>query len=229
MGVYDNYQRVREEVAAACAAAGRSEDSVTLVVISKTFPPSAINEAISAGATDIGENYVQEFLKKREEIDSSATLHFTGHLQSNKAKSIVGKVALIQSVDRLSLAQEIDRQAQKQGLMQRVLLEVNMGEESSKSGASFDQVEELAYGIAALPGLELCGFMSIPPHAESAGDSVPYFERLYHLFLDMKQKKIDNTNICILSMGMSSDFKEAIACGATMVRVGTAIFGSRQY
>ena len=229
MGIYDNVKRVREEIAAACAASGRSEDSVTLVAVSKTFPPCAINEAISAGAADIGENYVQEFLKKYKEIDPSATLHFIGHLQSNKAKSVVGNVSLIHSVDRLSLAQEIHRQAQKQGLRQRVLIEVNVGDEASKSGVPFDQAEELTYRIAELPGLELCGFMAIPPHAESGLDSVPYFERLYHLFLDMKRKKIDNTNICVLSMGMSGDYKEAIACGATMVRVGTAIFGPRQY
>ena len=112
---------------------------------------------------------------------------------------------------------------------QRVLLEVNAGGEASKSGASFEQADELAHEIALLPGLELAGLMSIPPHADSPAQTVPYFERLYHLFLDMQQKKIDNTNICVLSMGMSGDYREAIACGSTMVRIGTAIFGPRSY
>ena len=177
----------------------------------------------------MGENYVQEFVQKREEIDDRARLHFIGHLQSNKAKLVVGKVSLIQSVDRLSLAQELNRLAEKSGLRQRVLLEVNVGGEASKSGAPFEAVDELAHQIALLPGLELMGLMSIPPHGETSAQSVPYFERLYHLFLDMQHKKIDNTSICVLSMGMSGDYREAIACGSTMVRVGTAIFGPRNY
>ncbi len=229
MSIYDNLSRVKEGIAAACAAAGRPEQDVTLVAVSKTFAPAAINEAIAAGATDVGENYVQEFVQKREEIDDRARLHFIGHLQSNKAKLVVGKVSLIQSVDRLSLAQELNRLAEKSGLRQRVLLEVNVGGEASKSGAPFEAVDELAHQIALLPGLELMGLMSIPPHGETSAQSVPYFERLYHLFLDMQHKKIDNTSICVLSMGMSGDYREAIACGSTMVRVGTAIFGPRNY
>lgn len=229
MSISDNLKRVREGIASACAAAGRDESEVTLIAVSKTFPPEAVNEAVAAGVLDVGENYVQEFVQKREHIDPRARLHFIGHLQSNKAKFVVGKVELIQSVDRLSLARELSRLAQREGVRQRVLLEVNAGGEASKSGASFEQADELAHEIALLPGLELAGLMSIPPHADSPAQTVPYFERLYHLFPDMQQKKIDNTNICVLSMGMSGDYREAIACGSTMVRIGTAIFGPRSY
>ncbi|MBQ2697401.1 MAG: YggS family pyridoxal phosphate-dependent enzyme [Clostridia bacterium] len=225
MSIYDNVMRAREGVAAACAAAGRPESEVTLMAVSKTFPAEVVNEAIAAGITDVGENYVQEFVGKREGIDPAARLHFIGHLQSNKAKLVVGKVDLIHSVDRLSLAKELSRLAVRDGVTQGILMEINVGGEESKSGASFEGAMELAEQIATLPGLKLRGLMTIPP---ADGAARGHFERLYQLFLDMKQKKLDNTDISVLSMGMSGDYREAIACGSTVVRLGTAIFGPRQ-
>ena len=227
MSITDNILKVREGIVSACAAAGRNEDEITLVAVSKTRTAEEINQAVAAGAVNIGENYVQELLGKIDGIDPAAALHFIGHLQSNKAKQLVGRVELIQSVDRLSLAQEISRQAERRGVCQRILLEINAGEEQGKAGISFDAAMELAHQLAELPHLKLCGVMSIPPHLEESTKIQPFFERLYHLFLDIAHKKIDNTDICILSMGMSGDYREAIACGSNMVRVGTAIFGPR--
>jgi pyridoxal phosphate enzyme (YggS family) len=223
--------RVREGIAAAAAACGRSERDITLVAVSKTFGADKINEAVAAGALDIGENYVQEFTEKLARIDKAATLHFIGHLQSNKAKSVVGKVKYIQSCDRMSLASEIERQAEKLGIVQEVLIEINAGNETSKSGVSIEQASDLIDQVAQLPHICVCGLMAIPPHYDDPTASRLHFERLYQLFLDMSGKKTDNStiNMSVLSMGMSGDYEEAIRCGSTMVRVGTAIFGQRIY
>lgn len=231
MGIYDNVMRVREGIAAAAAACGRSEKDITLVAVSKTFGADKINEAVAAGALDIGENYVQEFVEKLPLIEKAATLHFIGHLQSNKARNVVGEVRLIQSCDRMSLAEEIERQAQKLGITQNVLIEINAGNEVSKSGVSIEEASELIDQVAELPHIRICGLMAIPPHYNDPAASRPHFERLYKLFLDMRSKKTDNStiNMSVLSMGMSGDYEEAIRCGSTMVRVGTAIFGQRIY
>ena len=231
MGIYDNVMRVREGIAAAAAACGRSEKDITLVAVSKTFGADKINEAVAAGALDIGENYVQEFVEKLPLIEKAATLHFIGHLQSNKAKNVVGKVKYIQSCDRMSLAEEIERQAEKLDLIQDVLIEINAGNEASKSGVLVEEAEELVLRVGELPHIRVQGLMAIPPHVDDPAASRPHFERLYKLFLDIGSKKSDNStiNMSVLSMGMSGDYEEAIRCGSTMVRVGTAIFGQRIY
>jgi len=231
MAIYDNVMRVREGIAAAAAAAGRCEKDITLVAVSKTFNADKINEAVAAGASNIGENYVQEFVEKLPLIDKAATLHFIGHLQSNKARNVVGKVKYIQSCDRMSLAQEIERQAEKLGILQDVLIEINAGNEASKSGVTMEESEELIFRIGELPHIRVQGLMAIPPHVGDPAASRPHFERLYKLFLDIGSKKSDNStiNMSVLSMGMSGDYEEAIRCGSTMVRVGTAIFGQRIY
>ncbi|HWQ50428.1 MAG TPA: YggS family pyridoxal phosphate-dependent enzyme, partial [Terriglobales bacterium] len=179
MGIYDNVMRVREGIARAAAAAGRPEGDITLVAVSKTFGADRINEAISAGITDIGENYVQEFTEKLPQIDKSATLHFIGHLQSNKARQVVGKVKYIQSCDRMSLAGEIERQAEKLGIVQDVLIEVNAGNEASKSGVSIEGAQDLIFQLGELPHIRVCGLMAIPPHDDNPGACRPHFERLY--------------------------------------------------
>ncbi|HWP80572.1 MAG TPA: YggS family pyridoxal phosphate-dependent enzyme [Candidatus Acidoferrum sp.] len=231
MGIYDNVMRVREGIARAAAAAGRPKGDITLVAVSKTFGADKINEAVAAGALDIGENYVQEFTEKLPQIDKSATLHFIGHLQSNKVRHVVGKVKYIQSCDRMSLAGEIERQAEKLGIVQDVLIEVNAGNEASKSGVSIEGAQDLIFQLGELPHIRVCGLMAIPPHNDDPAASRLHFERLYHLFLDIRGKKTDNSTnqMSILSMGMSGDYEEAIRCGSNMVRVGTAIFGQRTY
>ena len=231
MGVYDNVMTVKEGMANAAVAAGRSLDKITLVAVSKTFDAPLINEAVKAGVYDIGENYVQEFLAKVSGIDKNAKIHFIGHLQSNKVKSIMGKVQCIQSCDRVSLAKEINKHAEKIGVVQNVLIEVNAAGEAAKSGVNISNAVEVALEIAELQNIRVCGLMSIPPHFNNPASTRPYFERLYNLFLDIESKKTDNSNIkmSVLSMGMSGDYKEAIKCGSTMVRVGTAIFGQRNY
>ncbi len=231
MSIYENVMRVREGITAAAAAAGRPAEEITLVAVSKTFGADKINEAVSAGVSDIGENYVQEFMEKLGDIDRAATLHFIGHLQSNKAKHVVGKVKYIQSCDRMSLACEIERQAEKLGIVQNVLIEINAGNEASKSGVPVEAAEDLVFHVGELPHIRVQGLMAIPPNFGDPAASRPHFERLYKLFLDIGSKKTDNStiNMSVLSMGMSGDYEEAIRCGSTMVRVGTAIFGQRIY
>ena len=224
MSICSNVLRIREGIASACAKAGRPEQDVSLVAVSKSRTAEEINEVVSAGVLDIGESYAQELMGKIGHINSEARMHFIGRLQSNKARQVVGRAVLLQSVDRLSLAQEISRLAQARDLVQPILLQVGFGE-ASKGGVSFAQTNELACQIAALPAVKLIGLMSIPPISADISRLISGFERLYHQFVDIMHRKYDNTDIHVLSMGMSSDYREAIACGSTMIRVGTALFG----
>ncbi len=228
--IRDNLSRIRERIALAAQSAGRGERDVRLMAVSKTVPPEPINFAISCGVDLIGENRVQEFLAKKPELNlSGVTAHLIGHLQTNKVKSIVGQVDLIQSVDSLRLAQEIGKEAQKQGVAQQLLLEVNIAGERSKFGFAPQELPEAAAEIAEMGGVFVRGLMCVPPLDAEKAELRQYFTGMQRLFLDIEAKKLDNISMCILSMGMSGDFEEAVQCGSTLVRVGSAIFGDRHY
>ena len=229
MSIRENIGRVREEIAAAAKAAGRNPEEITLVGASKMNDAAACREAVAAGLDALGENRVQELLKKYdEEAYTGAPLHFIGHLQRNKVRQIVGKVDLIQSVGSLELLAEIQRCAEKLGMVQDVLLEVNIGGEESKSGFAPDAVYAAAEQALELPNIRVLGLMTIPPVEVEPGDSTQYFEKVRALYVDINSNLFHNKLEC-LSMGMSGDFAQAICAGATMVRVGTAIFGARHY
>jgi PLP dependent protein len=219
------WQEVQARVAAACARAGRSAADVTIIAVSKTHPVAAVREALAAGAIDFGENYAQELVTKAAEIAAAPgpRWHFIGRLQRNKAKLIAGKVALVHAVDSVELAEELARRAG--GIMQPILLAVNLAGEASKGGVSAEAAPAIGRALAEVAGCSLDGLMTMPPPADDAEASRPYFRGLAEL-RDQLAGQLARP-LPILSMGMSHDFEVAIACGATHVRIGTAIFGSR--
>ena len=228
MSIAENIGEIRRRMAEAAKAAGR-EDPILLVGASKMNDADACRQAIAAGIDALGENRVQELLGKYEQgAYEGAPLHFIGHLQRNKVRQIVGKVSLIHSVSSLELLDEIQRQAEKQGITQAVLLEVNIGGEESKSGFAPEELEAAARHAAELPNLSLEGLMTIPPIQTVPHENLPYFREVYRLYIDIGEKVFHN-KLKYLSMGMSDDFEDAIAAGANMVRVGSAIFGARHY
>lgn len=225
-----NYHHICEEIARAAESVGKTADDITFLAATKTVDAPTINHAISLGLRYIGENRVQELLSKYDEYDlEHASLQFIGHLQTNKVRQIVGKVDLIQSVDSVKLAQEISRCSIKQNTETGILLEVNIGREENKSGVLPEQLEELLYQIRDIPAIKVRGLMAIPPICENAQENRKFFDKMRNIFLDIDSKNIDNISMDILSMGMSDDYAEAIRCGATMVRVGSALFGARYY
>ncbi len=229
MSIAENIERVREKIAAAAMESGRSAKDITLVGASKMNDAAACREAIAAGIDALGENRVQEMTQKlSENAYEGAPLHFIGHLQRNKVKQVVGKVDLIESVGSLELLRDISRRAETLGIVQKILLEVNIGGEEAKSGFAPEMLREAAAEARNLPGVEVCGLMTIPPVAVEAHGSLPYFEKVRALFVDINGKMYDN-RLDTLSMGMSGDYEDAIRAGATTVRVGTAIFGARNY
>ena len=225
-----NVARVREEMIRAALEAGRDPAGIRLVAATKMNSAEAVRAAISAGVDICGENRVQEMLEKNAQgAYEGAPLHFIGHLQKNKVRQVVGLCELIHSVDSLGLLEEIDRQAQKRGLVQDVLLEINIGNEESKSGFSPDGLEEILAEAGKYPAVRVRGLMAIPPICEKPEENRPFFLQMKKLFVDNTGKKYDNVRMDFLSMGMSGDFTEAIRCGASLVRVGTGIFGPRHY
>jgi pyridoxal phosphate enzyme (YggS family) len=224
-----NLDQIRARIAAACARCGRDPASVRLLAVSKTKPAAMVEAAFAAGQRLFGENYVQEFLEKAAAVQAPIEWHFIGALQSNKVKYLPGKVALIHSVDRLSLAQEIDRQWGKAGLCADILLEVNLGAETSKAGADAAGLETLVRQAAILHNLRIRGLMALPPYLDDPETVRPYFRRLRELAGTIDALGISGVEMSELSMGMSHDFEVAIEEGATLVRVGTAIFGERVY
>ena len=230
MSIAENIARIRREMEEAALAAGRDPKSIQLCAATKMNDAEAVREAIRGGVDCCGENRVQELTKKlAEDAYTGAPVHFIGHLQTNKVRQVVGKVDLIQSVDSLRLLEAIDREARKMGIVQQILLEVNVGEEESKSGFKADEVLPLLEKIGTYSNICIKGLMAIPPRAENSGDNLIFFQKIYHLSVDIKEKKYDNVMVDCLSMGMSDDFADAIRCGSTMIRVGTAIFGPRNY
>ena len=229
MSIKENIALVRENIAAACAQAGRSVEEITLVGASKMNDAAACREAIAAGIDVLGENRVQEMTQKLgENAYEGAPLHFIGHLQRNKVKQVVGKVDLIQSVGSLELLAEIEKAAAKLDLVQDVLLEVNVGNEEAKSGFAPADVFAAAEAALSHPHVRVCGLMTIPPFDADRDTNMQYFREVQALYVDINTKLFHNELKC-LSMGMSGDYMDAILCGATMVRVGTAIFGARNY
>lgn len=223
-----NVEAVQEQIGRAAAEAGRDPSEIRLMAVTKTQSAAWVNEAIAAGVTLLGENRAQELLEKYDGYDRAGCgIHFIGHLQSNKVRSIVDKVSMIESVDRLSLAQEISRCAQLHGLVMPVLIEVNIGREQSKSGVLPEALPELLGKVSLLPGLSVRGLMAIPPNIEDTVQKEGYFEQMYRHFIDMKAKKLDNVSMTILSMGMSHDYPLAIRHGSNVVRIGRALFGER--
>ncbi len=225
-----NYHHICENIARAAESVGKRADEITFLAATKTVDAATINHAISLGLRFIGENRVQELLSKYEDYDlEHASLQFIGHLQTNKVRQIVGKTDLIQSVDSVKLAREISRCSEKSGITTGVLLEVNIGREENKSGVMPEQLEDLLYQVKDIPAIKVQGLMTIPPICENAQENCKYFDKMRNIFLDIKSKNIDNISMDILSMGMSDDYAEAIRCGATMIRVGSALFGARYY
>ncbi len=225
-----NLDVIRERIAEAAVKSGRSPEDITLMAVTKTVQPIFINHAIEYGIDLIGENKVQEYLSKEEFLKlDNCKAHLIGHLQTNKVRQIVGKVDMIQSVDSIKLATEISKQSQKREITTKCLVEVNIGEEKSKTGLSIDLLEETVYEISEMKNIKVCGLMTVPPICDSEKELNEYFSKMYRMFVDIRDKKIDNVNMDILSMGMSSDYESAILNGADLVRVGSAIFGPRLY
>ncbi len=230
MSITENVHMARRKINAAAESVGRSGSEVRLLAATKMNGPEAVQEAIRAGVDICAENRVQEFLSKNAvNAYEPCCVHFIGHLQKNKVKYLVGAVELIHSVDSVELMDAISRRAQSLGIVQDVLLEVNIGGEASKSGVSPDGLEALLTHAAACPGLHVKGLMTIPPAVSAGEENRWYFRRMYELFVDIRRKTYDNVSMAELSMGMSGDYEEAVRCGATIVRLGTALFGPRNY
>lgn len=213
----------------ACRVSGRNPEEVSLIAVSKTKPVPMLQEAYDAGCRDFGENKVQEIMDKIDRLPSDIRWHMIGHLQTNKVKYIVGKVFLIHSVDSLHLAEAISKEAVKQNTTVNILIEVNVAKEDTKYGAMAEDTVSLVEKIALLPGISVKGLMTIAPYVENPQENRQYFVKLKQLAVDIKSKNIDNVHMDILSMGMTGDYMVAIEEGATYVRVGTGIFGERQY
>lgn len=230
MSIAENIARIRENMTAAAIAAGRDPKEIKLCAATKMNGSDAVRQAIAAGVDLCGENRVQELTAKlADNAYEGAPVHFIGHLQTNKVRQVVGKVDLIQSVDRLKLLEAINTEAARQGIRQDILLEINIGREESKSGFYIEEVPSLIEKMENYGNVFVRGFMAIPPICQNSGDNRKFFQEICNLSVDIRQKKYDNVLVDILSMGMSDDYADAILCGSTMIRVGTAIFGQRDY
>ena len=221
----ENLKRIADNAANAAAKYRGSDEKIDIMAVTKTVDPDKINFAIECGITLLGENRVQEYLSKKDSYDKRGQVQFIGHLQTNKVKYIINDVTMIQSVDSLKLAGEINRLAEKNGRVMDILLEVNIGGEETKSGVDREQLFVLAEQAAELKNLRLKGLMAIPP--VGCGEEV--FEQMRELFEALKSKKLANADISVLSMGMSGDYETAIKHGSTLVRIGSALFGARDY
>ena len=229
MSIRENIESIRRQIDAAARETGRTGADITLVGASKMNDAAACQEAIAAGIDVLGENRVQEMTAKLEQhAYDGAPLHFIGHLQRNKVRQVVGKASLIQSVGSAELLEEIEKQAEKLGIVQDILLEVNIGGEAAKSGFAPEALEDAAALAKTLPHVRVRGLMTIPPADATQQENIAYFQKVHTLYVDINQKMYDNEWEYI-SMGMSGDFADAIRCGSNMVRVGTAIFGARNY
>lgn len=224
----ENLKEVRENIAKAAEKYGRLPEEITLLAATKTVPVEVINHGIDLGINYIGENKVQEFEEKADRLHD-CHVHFIGHLQRNKVKNLVGRVELIQSVDSVKLANEISRISINRKSHTDILIEVNIGREENKSGVLPEQLFDLTDEISKMPGISVKGLMAIPPICEQKTQICNYFSQMTKYFVDIKSKKIDNVTMDFLSMGMSGDYVSAIECGANMIRVGSKLFGQRNY
>jgi hypothetical protein len=223
--VLENYKRICENVENARAKYRSNDENIDIMAVTKTVAPEKINFAIEQGITLLGENRVQEYLSKKDSYIKTAQVHMIGRLQTNKVKYIINEVAMIQSVDSIKLAKEINRLAEKNNRTMNVLLEINIGDEASKSGVAADELDELIYETAQLENVRIKGLMAIPP----AGCGEDMFDRMHSIFLRVKERSVPNVSMDILSMGMSGDYELAIKHGSNLVRIGTALFGARNY
>lgn len=222
--VTENLKRIMYNVNEAVEKYGR-KDGVRVMAVTKTVDPDAINLSIKNGITLLGENRVQEYLRKKDSYDKRAEVHFIGHLQRNKVKQIINEVTMIESVGSIELCEEIDKQCKKAEIKKDILIEVNIGQEESKSGFLGDKLKEDIYKIANFKNIKVQGMMCIPPNRSDE----KIFNKVYQLYIDIRDKKIDNINICLLSLGMTADYIQAIKYGSNIVRIGTGLFGTRNY
>ncbi len=227
MSISENLHEINNRILQACERVDRNPDEVTLIAVSKTKPLSALSEAYEEGARDFGENKVQEICEKYPEMPEDARFHMIGHLQTNKVSQVIDKVVLIHSVDSVHLAEKIEKEAAKRQITADILLEVNVAREESKFGLMLEEVVPALEMIREFPHIRIKGLMTIAPNVEVPEENRKYFRKLYQLYVDIKSKNIDNGTMSVLSMGMTGDFEVAIEEGATMIRVGTGIFGSR--
>ncbi len=228
--IEENYKELSQGIAEAAVKCGRNPSDIRFMAVTKTVEPVFINHALSLGLDLIGENRVQEFLGKRDELNlNGVEKHLIGHLQTNKVKQIVGNVDCIDGVDSVRLAKEIGKASSKAGITTDILLEINIGEEESKFGFSCENITEAVYEISEIDSVKVKGLMAIPPIWEECEKNRVFFENMHQLFIDIGAKKIHNVSMDILSMGMSGDYAQAIASGSTMVRIGSALFGARNY
>lgn len=229
MTLQDNYNSVNNEIKMACERSGRNTDDIVLIAVSKTKPVEMLQQIYDCGCRDFGENKVQELIDKYERLPKDIRWHMIGHLQTNKVKYLVDKVYMIHSVDSYKLANEISKEAVKKGVTVKVLLEVNVAEEESKFGITSEETLSFYNEVSVLPNIEVCGLMTIAPYVENCEENRQYFVKLHQLNIDIASQKKDNDYRKLLSMGMTGDYQVAIEEGATHVRVGTGIFGTRNY
>lgn len=225
-----NLDVINEKIAESAIKSGRKPEDVKLMAVTKTVDPIFINYALDYGVRLIGENRVQEMLRKKPDLHlDGVDKHLIGHLQTNKAGQIVGEVDMIQSVDSLKIAKEIGKQSAKKGIVTDVLLEINVGEEESKTGFSNSEFFENLHAISEISNIQVKGLMTVPPICENNTELCKFFENMFNIYVDIKAKKLDNITMNILSMGMSGDYEQAILCGSNLVRIGSSIFGPRIY
>ena len=228
--IEENLKVIRENIADAAVKSGRKPEDIHFMAVTKTIEPVYINHALENGIDLIGENRVQEFLEKAPDLNlDGVKAHLIGHLQSNKAKKIVGKVDMIQSVDTVNIANEIAKHARNLGITQKILIEINVGNEWSKFGFDLSEVKEKIYEISEIEGISIKGLMCVAPICDNNDELMKVFSNMHNMFIDIRDKNIDNVDMSILSMGMSGDYEQAILGGANLVRVGSAIFGPRIY
>ena len=225
--IKENLEEVREKIRQACQRSGRREEDVTLISVSKTKPVEMLREAYEAGSRDFGENRVQEIMEKYGQMPEDVRWRMIGHLQKNKVRQVIDKAVLIHSVDTVELAEQIEKDAAKRDLTVDILLEVNVAEEESKFGFRTEEVEAAVMKIKEFPHVHIKGLMTIAPFVSNSEDNREVFKKLYQLYVDIRSKNIDNVNMSVLSMGMTGDYEVAVEEGATMIRVGTGIFGAR--
>lgn len=228
VNICENLRVVEEKITAAAEKSGRKRSDILLVAVTKTHPCEVMNEAIRAGVTDIGENKPQEVRDKFNSV-LPANWHLIGHLQTNKVKYVIDKCSLIHSVDSTKLMDEINRQAKKHGLVKDILIQVNISGEETKSGVAPDELDDLLLYASKLTNIKVKGLMTIAPKTDNSITSKLHFDNMHKLFIDISEKKYDNISMEYLSMGMSGDYEQAIECGANIVRVGSALFGARNY
>ena len=230
MSIAENVAAIRAKMREAALAAGRNPEEILLCAATKMNDADAVRQAIAAGVDCCGENRVQELTAKlADNAYDGKPVHFIGHLQTNKVRQVVGKVDLIQSVDRMKLLEAIDAEAARQGICQDILLEINIGNEESKSGFAPEEIVFVVETLVNFSHIRVRGLMAIPPISQNSGDNRKFFQKMLQLSVDIMRKKYDNVSMDFMSMGMSDDFTDAIHCGSTMIRVGTAIFGQRNY